>query len=67
MHRAAGGCYQWRYAQAALRVHPRERNGTIYIGVTSDLFGRVVIHKQDLIEGFTKRYAYIESPTTRCT
>jgi len=26
------------------------------IGVTSDLFGRAVIHKQDLIEGFTKRY-----------
>lgn len=31
-------------------------NGTLYIGVTSDLFGRVQIHKQDLIEGFTWKY-----------
>jgi putative endonuclease len=26
------------------------------IGVTSDLFQRIVLHKQDLIEGFTKKY-----------
>ena len=32
------------------------RNGTLYIGVTSDVLDRVAIHKQDLIEGFTKRY-----------
>ena len=32
------------------------RNGTLYIGVTSDLFSRVGLHKQDLIEGFTKKY-----------
>ena len=32
------------------------RNGTLYIGVTSDLFQRIVLHKQDLIEGFTKKY-----------
>jgi putative endonuclease len=32
------------------------RNGTLYIGVTSDLFQRVALHKQDLIEGFTKKY-----------
>ncbi len=32
-------------------------NGTIYVGVTSDLTGRVSLHKQDLIEGFTKKYA----------
>ena len=31
------------------------RNGTLYIGVTSDLPQRVTLHKQDLIEGFTKK------------
>jgi putative endonuclease len=32
------------------------RNGTLYVGVTSDLFNRAAVHRQDLIEGFTKRY-----------
>ena len=33
-----------------------KRNGTLYIGVTSDLIKRVWQHKNDLAEGFTKRY-----------
>jgi putative endonuclease len=33
-----------------------QRNGTVYIGVTSDLAQRVSLHKQDLIKGFTKKY-----------
>lgn len=33
-----------------------KRNGTLYIGVTSDLAGRVSVHKQGLLPGFTKRY-----------
>jgi putative endonuclease len=32
------------------------RNGTLYIGVTSSLEDRVSLHKQKLIDGFTKRY-----------
>ena len=33
------------------------RNGTLYVGVTSDLIKRVWEHKNGLAEGFTKRYA----------
>ena len=32
------------------------KNGTLYIGVTSDLQDRVYKHKQGLIVGFTKKY-----------
>ena len=32
------------------------RNGTLYIGVTSNLVQRVWQHKQNLVEGFTSRY-----------
>ena len=33
-----------------------KRNGTLYIGVTSDPVRRVWAHKNDLVKGFTKRY-----------
>ena len=33
-----------------------KRNGTLYIGVTSDLLKRIWQHKEGLVEGFTKRY-----------
>jgi putative endonuclease len=32
------------------------RNGTLYVGVTSNLPGRVWQHRRDLVDGFTKRY-----------
>ena len=32
------------------------RNGTLYTGVTSSLKKRVWEHKNDIVEGFTKRY-----------
>jgi putative endonuclease len=32
------------------------RNGTLYVGVTSDLIQRVWQHKERLVDGFTKRY-----------
>ncbi len=33
-----------------------KKNGTIYVGSTSDLPGRVTQHKLGLIDGFTKKY-----------
>ncbi|MBU0769492.1 MAG: GIY-YIG nuclease family protein [Proteobacteria bacterium] len=33
-----------------------KRNGTLYIGVTSELPKRIWEHKEGLVEGFTKKY-----------
>jgi len=33
-----------------------KRNGTLYLGVTSDIVKRVWQHKNGLTEGFTKKY-----------
>ena len=32
------------------------RNGTLYIGVTSNLVARVWQHKSNVMDGFTKKY-----------
>ena len=32
------------------------RNGTLYVGVTSNLAGRVWQHKNNLVDGFTRQY-----------
>jgi putative endonuclease len=33
-----------------------KRNGTLYVGVTSDLAKRIYEHKNNLVDGFTKKY-----------
>lgn len=42
--------------QPAVYILASRRNGTQYVGVTSDLVRRVWEHQQDLVEGFTKKY-----------
>ena len=42
--------------QPCVYLLARKRNGTLYVGVTSDLVQRIWQHKNDFVEGFTKRY-----------
>jgi putative endonuclease len=46
----------YREKTPAVYILASRRNGTLYIGVTSDLAQRVSLHKQDLIKGFTRKY-----------
>src|SRR5690348_5079641 len=41
---------------AAVYMTASGQHGTLYIGVTTDLIGRVVQHREGLKGGFTKRY-----------
>ena len=42
--------------QPAVYMLASKYNGTLYIGVTSNLPQRVYQHREDLVEGFTKKY-----------
>ena len=42
--------------QPCVYIMASKRNGTLYTGVTSNLVQRVWRHKNNQIEGFTKRY-----------
>ena len=41
----------------AVYIMASRRNGTLYIGVTSDLVQRVWQHREGVSPGFTKRYS----------
>jgi putative endonuclease len=44
------------HRQPAIYILASKRNGTLYIGVTSELAKRVWQHKNNVVEGFTRRY-----------
>lgn len=45
-----------RYEFIAVYIMASQRNGTIYVGVTSDLLQRGLAHREGRIDGFTKQY-----------
>jgi putative endonuclease len=45
-----------RYDCIAVYIMASKPNGTLYIGVTSDLIQRVCQHRESAIDGFTKKY-----------
>jgi putative endonuclease len=42
--------------QPAVYILASKRNGTLYIGVTSNLAGRIEAHRAGSVQGFTKEY-----------
>jgi len=42
--------------QPCVYILASKKNGTLYVGVTSDLIKRVWQHKNDVVEGFTKEH-----------
>lgn len=42
--------------QPAVYILANRRNGTLYIGVTSNLVQRIWQHKHNLVPGFTQKY-----------
>ena len=42
--------------QPAVYIMASQRNGTLYTGVTANLLQRIWQHREDVVEGFTRRY-----------
>ncbi|PCG15426.1 MULTISPECIES: GIY-YIG nuclease family protein [Sphingomonas] len=45
-----------RERQPCVYILASDRNGTLYVGVTSNLIGRVMQHRDGTFGGFTARY-----------
>ncbi|OGW18890.1 MAG: GIY-YIG nuclease [Nitrospinae bacterium RIFCSPLOWO2_12_FULL_45_22] len=43
--------------QPAVYILASKRNGTLYVGITSDVIKRVWEHKNNVVKGFTERYS----------
>ncbi|MEB0141224.1 GIY-YIG nuclease family protein [Undibacterium sp. CCC2.1] len=59
-HRNQGRIFSTTYygmKQPAVYILASEQNGTLYIGVTSNLVQRTWQHRDGIVEGFTQRYA----------
>ena len=42
--------------QPAVYIMTNQKNRTLYVGVTSSLLKRVYEHKEEIIQGFSKKY-----------
>ena len=42
--------------QPAVYMLASKRNGTLYVGVTSNLASRIEAHRSDAVAGFTRKY-----------
>jgi putative endonuclease len=43
--------------QPAVYMLASARNGTLYVGVTSNLASRIEAHRSSAVDGFTKKYS----------
>jgi putative endonuclease len=44
------------YGKYAVYILASRKYGALYIGVTGNLLGRVVVHREEWLAGFTSRY-----------
>jgi len=42
--------------QPCIYLLANDRNGTLYVGVTSNMIARVSQHREHLVDGFSDRY-----------
>ena len=42
--------------QPVVYILASKRNGTLYVGVTSNLASRIEAHRSGVVDGFTKKY-----------